>query len=171
VDETAAGWATLWTGALRGAGSFSWDDGHRSAVQTRRATSDDLPTLARLWDASVAEATFTPYPGQPFAASLVADHVALVAEEPDRIVGAVYLNLGSRDLGYLFGLYVVPEARRRGVARQLVAAAARLLREEGRRWILLNVDTPNEPARALYASLGFVDAARQLRADVEELLG
>jgi RimJ/RimL family protein N-acetyltransferase len=33
------------------------------------------------------------------------------------------------------------------------------------------VDTPNEAARALYERMGFVDAARMLRADVERLIG
>jgi ribosomal protein S18 acetylase RimI-like enzyme len=48
---------------------------------------------------------------------------------------------------------------------------AAVLRDEGRRYVVLGVDTPNESARAFYEQLGFVDAARTLRADVEDLLG
>ena len=48
-------------------------------------------------------------------------------------------------------------------------AVAAILREQGRRYVVLNVDTPNEPARAFYERLGFVDAARTLRADVDDL--
>ena len=49
-------------------------------------------------------------------------------------------------------------------------AIAGVLRQEGRRYIVLSVDTPNEQARALYERLGFEDAARMLRADVDTLL-
>ena len=63
----------------------------------------------------------------------------------------------------------MPEARRRGVAEALVRAAALILRDEGRPYLVLGVDTPNEAARALYAKLGFVDQARTLRADVDRL--
>jgi len=48
--------------------------------------------------------------------------------------------------------------------------AARLLAEQGRGYILLSVDTRNDRARALYARLGFEDAARMLRAEVGQLL-
>jgi ribosomal protein S18 acetylase RimI-like enzyme len=45
------------------------------------------------------------------------------------------------------------------------------LQREGRRYIVLSVDTPNHPGRSLYERLGFVDAARTLRAKVDDLLG
>jgi ribosomal protein S18 acetylase RimI-like enzyme len=48
--------------------------------------------------------------------------------------------------------------------------AARVAHDAGKRWLVLGVDTPNEPARALYAELGFEDAARTLRAPVERVL-
>jgi ribosomal protein S18 acetylase RimI-like enzyme len=136
----------------------------------RRATQADAETLRSLWDASVAETTFTPYPGAPFEESLLADHVAFVAEEDGAVIGAVYVNLSSSHFGYVFGLYVVPGARRRGVARALMLEAAALLHDEGRTHVILSVDTPNEPARRFYGRLGFEDAARFLRAGVDELL-
>jgi ribosomal protein S18 acetylase RimI-like enzyme len=70
----------------------------------------------------------------------------------------------------VFGLYTRPEARRRGVAKALMRAIASVLRDEGRRYVVLSVDTPNEKARALYDRLGFEDAARMLRAEVDALL-
>jgi ribosomal protein S18 acetylase RimI-like enzyme len=45
-----------------------------------------------------------------------------------------------------------------------------VLRDRGRRYVVLSVDTPNESARTLYERLGFVDAARMLRVEVERLL-
>jgi ribosomal protein S18 acetylase RimI-like enzyme len=47
---------------------------------------------------------------------------------------------------------------------------AAILRDEGRAYVLLSVDTPNEGARVFYERLGFADAARMLRADVDDLL-
>jgi ribosomal protein S18 acetylase RimI-like enzyme len=47
---------------------------------------------------------------------------------------------------------------------------AAVIREQGRRYVVLSVDTPNEAGRALYERLGFADAARVLRADVDGLL-
>jgi ribosomal protein S18 acetylase RimI-like enzyme len=139
-------------------------------MKIRRATHADLDVMRRAWDEFTAEATFTPYPGSAFDPSLVTKHIALVAEEGDRVVGTVYANTTSAHFGYVFGLYTRPDARRRGVAKALMRAIAAVLRQEGRRYVVLSVDTPNEQARALYERLGFEDAARMLRADVDTLL-
>jgi ribosomal protein S18 acetylase RimI-like enzyme len=139
-------------------------------MKIRRATHADLDVMRRAWDEFTAEATFTPYPGSAFDPSLVTKHIALVAEEGKRVVGTVYANTTSAHFGYVFGLYTRPDARRRGVAKALMRAIAEVLRQEGRRYVVLSVDTPNEQARALYEQLGFEDAARMLRADVDTLL-
>ena len=139
-------------------------------VTIRRAAEGDLQQLRLLWDASNKEITFTPYPGHPFDPSLITEHTALVAEESGRVVGTVYMNTSSIDFGYVFGLYVVPEARRRGIARRLMREIARLLADDGRSYIVLSVDTPNDRAHAFYSRLGFEDAARTLRAGVGQLL-
>jgi ribosomal protein S18 acetylase RimI-like enzyme len=139
-------------------------------MEIRRATEADLHVMRRLWNDFTAEATFTPYPGSAFDQSLVTKHIALVAESAGNVVGTVYANTASPDFGYVFGLYTRPEARRRGVAKALMRAIASVLRDEGRRYVVLSVDTPNEKARALYDRLGFEDAARMLRAEVDALL-
>lgn len=126
--------------------------------------------MRRLWDEFSTEAAYAPYPAAPFEVSLVTDHVALVAVENGRPVGTVYANLSGPYFGYVFGLYTRPDARRHGVARALMRAIADVLRAEGRRYVVLNVDTPNEGARAFYERLGFADAARTLRVEVDRLL-
>lgn len=140
-------------------------------MEIRRATEGDLSVMRRLWNEFTAEATFTPYPGSPFEPSLVTKHIALLAEEGDQVVGTVYANTSNPDFGYVFGLYTRPEARRRGVAQALMRAIASALRGEGRRYLVLSVDTPNEKARALYDRLGFEDAARMLRVEIDALIG
>ena len=47
---------------------------------------------------------------------------------------------------------------------------ARLLAQDGRSYIVLSVDTPDDQAHAFYTHLGFEDAARTLRAGVSQLL-
>ena len=138
-------------------------------MEVRPATAADVEVLRGLWDASIDETTFTPYPGAPFDPALVTDQLALVAEDDGRIVGTAYANLVTSEYGFVFGVYVRPDARRRGIARTLMRAIATELRNRGRAYVVLSVDTPNAGARALYERLGFVDAARILRARVDQL--
>jgi ribosomal protein S18 acetylase RimI-like enzyme len=139
-------------------------------MEIRRATEADTDEMRRLWEEFTGEATYAPYSGNPFEPALLTDHIALVAEVGGEIVGTVYANMPSPHFGYVFGLYTRPDARRRGVARALMRSVAKLLRDQRRRYVVLSVDTPNEAARAFYERLGFVDAARTLRAEVDRLL-
>jgi ribosomal-protein-alanine N-acetyltransferase len=139
-------------------------------LEIRRATEADLELMRRLWDEFSTETRFTPYPPVHFEPALVRDHAALVAEEDGEVVGTLYANLSSPHFGYVFGVYTLPEARGRGVGRALMRAVAALLREEGRDHVVLSVDTPNEGARAFYERLGFEDASRMLRTEVDRLL-
>ncbi len=61
---------------------------------------------------------------------------------------------------HLSVLEVVPDARRRGLATDLLAAAADWGRESGARWAVLQVALKNTVARALYDRLGFVEHHR-----------
>lgn len=139
-------------------------------MRVRPATGADAKMLRELWEAFTAEASYTPYPAHQFTPGLLADNTVLVADDDGAITGTLYLSTANAGFGFVFGVYVVPEVRRRGVAEALVRAAARVLRDDGRPYLVLGVDTPNEAARALYAKLGFVDQARTLRADVDRLL-
>ena len=116
----------------------------------RRASDHDEPLLRELWEAFTAEATFTPYPGAPFEPSLVRDHVALLAEDGGDVAGTVYANVASPWFGYVFGLYVRPERRRRGIATALMREIATVVQQEGRQYVVLSVDTPNAAARTFY---------------------
>ena len=138
-------------------------------MQIRRATPDDEPIMRSLWDEFTAETTYTPYPGSPFSESLLTDHLAFLAQEGGKPVGSIYANLPTDHYGFVFGLYVRPEARRRGLARRLMNTVADAVHASGRRYLVLSVDTPNTAARSLYENLGFRDSARFLRIDIDEL--
>lgn len=70
------------------------------------------------------------------------------AAEPDRAQGAIIANV-----------VVHPAHRRRGLARSLLNAALDLMKQQGRRFAILQVDADNDGARRLYEQLGF----RELR--------
>lgn len=85
-----------------------------------------------------------------------------VAAAPERF--RIFLAIdGGRVVGYLdvthcfeenepYSLLVLPEYRRRGFGRKLLAAALERNRPKG---MMLLVDTDNIPAIRLYASMGF----------------
>jgi GNAT superfamily N-acetyltransferase len=56
---------------------------------------------------------------------------------------------------YVSLVEVTPSARRRGLAGRLTRALARWGREAGAHTAMIQVEEPNGPARALYATLGF----------------
>ena len=123
-----------------------------------------------LWDEFTAETTYTPYPGVPFSEELLSDVIALVAEDSGVPAGCVYANPESEHFGFVFGLYVRPQARGRGVAKALMRAVAGELRERQRKYVVLSVDGANVAARSLYDGLGFTEVAQTLRLPVEQLL-
>jgi ribosomal protein S18 acetylase RimI-like enzyme len=75
----------------------------------------------------------------------------------ERVVGSVaaWYKPGSRAGGKTEAVFVVPEWRRRGLARYLLRESMLFLRERGLAFAELEMDSENGPARALYESLGY----------------
>lgn len=85
----------------------------------------------------------------------------LVAEDADGTnLGHVWIG-ETRDSytgatrGYIYDLYVVPEARGQGIGRGLLQRAEERSRQRGHHELGLTVSTENETARRLYESEGF----------------
>jgi ribosomal protein S18 acetylase RimI-like enzyme len=141
----------------------------------RAATEADLPAIAALWRALNDEASLAPYGPTtleeiwPDGGSLLEEYLVLIADD-GATCGCVLAGMARRDVGYVFGLYVRPAARRRGAGRELLRAVAGVLRERGARWVLLDVDRGNDGAEAFYDRLGFEQAGRRLTVDVDRLL-
>jgi len=57
--------------------------------------------------------------------------------------------------GYVSMVMVDDAYRRRGYAKQMLAAAGKATRRTGRHWLVLDVLAANEPAKQLYQSAGF----------------
>ena len=86
--------------------------------------------------------------------------ILLVAREGDRIVGTAQLRLAllpnARHRAEVAKLLVHRQARRRGIARGLLAAIESLARREGRTLLVLDTITGSE-ADHLYRSLGWTE--------------
>ena len=84
----------------------------------------------------------------------------LVAEDNGTVAGYVGSQtvMGETDM---MNIAVAPEYRRQGIARTLVDKLTEALRSSGSRSLTLEVRASNEPAKALYAALGFTEAGRR----------
>lgn len=136
----------------------------------RRATTADLDTVAPLFDA------YRRFYGQPgdlarardfLAARLQAgESVVLLAERDREAVGFTQLyplfsSVRCARMWVLNDLYVASSARRLGIARALLDAAADHARADGAASIVLETGHDNAPARALYRSAGWHEETTQ----------
>jgi len=84
----------------------------------------------------------------------------LVAEEAGQVLGYV----GSQtvlDEADMMNIAVHPDARRQGIAGQLVTELIAALSQKGVRSLTLEVRVSNSPAISLYEKLGFIQAGRR----------
>jgi ribosomal protein S18 acetylase RimI-like enzyme len=144
--------------------SLHWNGKHRPevppmpALRIRTAAAKDQKLVERL----SAEA----WAGAPDAFASRADEIAQLFGEEGRLV--LLAETEGKPLGYLSGVQlgrtlgieevaVLPEFRRMGIGRALIARA--LEKEQG---AVLTVGESNKAARALYRSLGFSQTARRV---------
>lgn len=122
-------------------------------MRIREAGHDDAAEVLAVWRAA-AEATSTDNLASVQAA-IDAHHAAfLVAEQDGRIVGTLIAGWdGWR--GNFYRLAVLPEQRRRGIARALVETGEQELRARGARRLAAVVVVDRGPANALWAELGY----------------
>ena len=97
------------------------------------------------------------------------DNFILGAFDEDRLIGTVGFarrrNTKSRHKGTVWGVYVSPQWRNRGIARALLAELIRLaLSQPGMEQITLSVGTGENAARRIYLSLGFEPYGREFHA-------
>jgi ribosomal protein S18 acetylase RimI-like enzyme len=146
-----------------------------NAVDVRPATESDLDLLRELWLAFSRE---VPPPGHVDhdeeqelreVAEYVRDHVALVAAGDDSAGGFVLARMRGMRHGWISDLYVVPDARRSGIAAALVREAAARLRAQGADVVSLEVQAENVDARVVYERWGFRETLLTLDAPVEDL--
>jgi GNAT superfamily N-acetyltransferase len=136
----------------------------------RRASAADLDALVPLFD---AYRVFYAQPSDPVRArDFLAERFAngesavLVAERGPSAVGftqlyPVFSSVRTARTWLLNDLFVVEGARRGGVARALLDAAAAFAREQGAAGLMLETTRDNAPARALYRDAGWQEDETQ----------
>ena len=134
-------------------------------VRIREAISDDLPALGKLFDEyrqfyrlPTEVETATAY----LKARLRAGEsvVLIAADEAGGLLGFTQLyptwcSLLAGPVYVLYDLYVAPEARRHGVGRALLKAAAERGRRDKKLRMTLSTAKTNAAAQSVYESLGW----------------
>jgi GNAT superfamily N-acetyltransferase len=137
----------------------------------RPATADDLPLVRELWTAFNTEIPDEPWREDDLAEDLawleqaVDEDIVLLADEDGL---AVARRRGER-LGFLEVVYVRPDARRKGLAAELVREVVTRLQESGAEMLELEVLASNSEARAIYEHWGFKPIELTLGAPVAQL--
>lgn len=144
-------------------------------MEVRVAAPDDLPALERLWREFEREVPPPPHVDHDPERELeevreIAEAgLAFVAERDDGAVGFALARRTGKRLGRLTDLYVVPDARRGGVAAALVSAVVEALARAGVDYVDLEVTAGNAGARAVYHRWGFGEDVVVLVAPVAAL--
>ena len=136
----------------------------------RRATLDDLDAVAPLFD---AYRRFYSQPGDLQRARdylqarmAAGESVVLLAQRDGEVVGftqlyPIFSSVRTARTWLLNDLFVAERARRGGVARALLEAAAAFGRAEGAAGLVLETTVDNAAARALYRAAGWNEDATQ----------
>lgn len=69
-------------------------------------------------------------------------------------IASMFNHFGGERVGMIIEIYVIPEHRKQGIARQLCIEGVRYLKEQGLHKVQLNVFAGNN-AKQLYQKLGF----------------
>ncbi|MBD2772462.1 GNAT family N-acetyltransferase [Iningainema tapete] len=153
----------------------------------RPATPDDVPAvlpmvakicaLHETWDS--AKYGFLPNPEQRYHRWLkrvATDErsVFMVAEDEGRLVGFLVATIEEeipiyrlKEFAFIHDLWVEPEYRQKGIARQMVMQAIERFDKMGVKQIRLDTAAVNEAARRLFASCGFRVSTIEMLVDVE----
>jgi ribosomal-protein-alanine N-acetyltransferase len=127
-----------------------------AAVVWRPLETRDVAYVAAL-EAHIHAAPWTP---DNFREAIAAGYSTRVGERSGRIIAYGVLMLAPGE-AQLLNLSVVPDARRSGLGRQLLAQFLDDARRLGALQVFLEVRESNAAALALYASAGFEPVARR----------
>lgn len=107
----------------------------------------------------------------PVIQEIMRGGVAAIAEEDGGALGYVLARMADQrpDVVHVTDLYVREEARRRGVAKQLLDVVVEAAQSQGRTHLTLEVVSDNHDALAVYRRLGFVEIEKKLGVPLETL--
>ncbi len=128
-------------------------------ITVRMLTLDDYDRWMSVWDRAGLHSVRPKGRDsrQAFAQQLgTGTHVMIGLEVADELVGVVLATHDGRK-GWINRLAVLPEHRRRGYGRRLLAEAESVLLEKGMRVIAALIEPANETSLALFSKLGYVE--------------
>jgi len=131
-------------------------------VKVRRAGVDDVAAVTQLELDSFPDDAWTADYLDIAAAGDMPTVRLLVGEVDGEIVGHAIVSVVF-EVAELQRIAIGPAYRRRGHARELLAAVVASAAAEGAERLLLEVRETNEPALAFYASAGFAEIDRRPR--------
>jgi ribosomal protein S18 acetylase RimI-like enzyme len=138
-------------------------------VTVREAGPADRALLTAFVEAGFEELWQRPFPPPTLDESHWHGKIALVAEEEGEPVGCAYGAVVYDGVAHLNYVYVRPESRRQGVAKELVREFGVRVRAAGAEHLTLDVDTTNESGRTVWQRLGFTEWARRVSSPLAEL--
>ena len=140
-------------------------------MSIRLATAADLPEMQEIYRPFVERTAVSfeyqvPTPEEFFLR--FTQHIAqfpwLVWEEQGRVLGYAYAGAPWERAAYRWcaeiSCYLAPEARGRGVGRQLYARTEEILRAQGYRTVYAIVTSANAPSMAFHKALGYREFAK-----------
>jgi phosphinothricin acetyltransferase len=135
----------------------------------REATAADAEAVAAIYAPLVADTVISfeeeaPSPAE-MADRIAASHVWLVAEEDGEVVGYAYATRFHPRAAYRWSaeasIYLAPEARGRGIGKELIAELIERLRQMGFVNVFGGTTVPNPASEGLFESFGFKKIAHQ----------
>ena len=101
--------------------------------------------------------------------------VFLVAERDTKLVAFLIATIEAtipiyrlQEIGFIHDLWVEPEYRNEGIARQMTMLAIEQFREEGVSQLRLETAAVNQPARALFKACGFRASTIEMLIDLKK---
>src|SRR6478736_2979639 len=138
-------------------------------MNVREATAADEPTLLAFTEAIFAENWDRPWPPPEVTPTMFEGKLVLLAEDDGEPAGYAFGDVDQRGHAHVNIVYVVPERRRQGVAKALLAAFGERARAAGVEHLTLDVATRNEEGREAWRRLGFTEWAQRLTVPIERL--
>jgi ribosomal protein S18 acetylase RimI-like enzyme len=137
-------------------------------IVIRRATPGDAEAISAIWNVICAERVysaisrpFTPQQERDYIVSLSDREGIFLAQVENQVVGFQCLDLWAKyadsfDHVGVLGTFVLPEWRRKGIARLLATHTFDFARANGYEKVVIYVRGVNVDGQAFYRSLGFI---------------
>jgi len=138
-------------------------------MNVREATAADEATLLAFTQAIFDENWDRPWPHRDVEPALFEGKLVLLAEAEGEPVGYAFGELDPQGYAHVNIVYVVPEKRRQGVTKALLAAFGGRAREAGIEHLTLDVATSNDVGREVWRRLGFTEWAQRLTVPIARL--